>query len=122
MQYLVLRNVLYVIQSSRFRLLSYSQSCDSTSLNTIGKMICILRHNGLTSFTPPCFCWEVYTLEGEFLTKSADLDLSVLKFSKQQEENAIARLRRAESSKVEIVAVNTKSATTSVIVIEDLFE
>jgi hypothetical protein len=50
------------------------------SLTTMkAKPLLLLRYNGLTSFIPPCFCWDLINLDtGTLQDRVSDLDLSLL--------------------------------------------
>jgi hypothetical protein len=38
-----------------------------------------LHNNGVRSYVPPCFCWELTSEDGQLLEVVSDLDLSHLK-------------------------------------------
>lgn len=38
----------------------------------------IIRDNGLTSFVPPCFHWELISPDGQVVAEVSDLDVSTV--------------------------------------------
>jgi hypothetical protein len=55
-----------------------------------------VRHNGLTCFIPPCFCWDLFDFEWRFQETISDIDLSQLQLEEMKKDEIIQMLAKGE--------------------------
>lgn len=55
-----------------------------------------VRHNGLTCFIPPCFCWDLFDCEWNFQETISDMDLSQLQLEETKKNEILQMLSKGE--------------------------